>query len=402
MNEKVRKHVKEYCEKKGWGTTDRDIIETITNGTQKAREEIDRHRWWVEYFYTVEIEGMNIGYCDCETDDGVDRGYEFDVNSICEVIPVQKTIIIYKPAEEPDGESESKTTAVDLYEKMGPAIVEFKNSLERYLKKDVEYIGLKEKSEKFKLPDIKDREDLGPANSMDGEMQKFIKEIAAEKKKVHGPLKALVDLVGAPFLALSRKAKTDSEDLVDLIGKRTIEIETAEEKERERIAAEQRKKDREAQIAAELETKRLQSEIKAKADELKKTESDKEKARLLAEIEVASEEVRSAEATATDFVDSTAPEAPPPMEKKVVTDTGSVTQKIVWIVDEGHVFSLVAYRNLLNFILKKERYALISLNYKAMNKIIEAHDLSPGNVNEYIPGIKLKRDLCRRRGTSRR
>jgi len=101
MNEKVRKHVVQYYESEGGSTDDATIIETITDVYPYLhREEIGNHRWWNDYFYVVEIDGMLIGYVDAEAnrDESVyDLGYEFDPSSICEVRSVEKTVVTYEP-----------------------------------------------------------------------------------------------------------------------------------------------------------------------------------------------------------------------------------------------------------------------------------------------------------------
>ena len=98
MNQKIKNHLIEYCKKRGYRVEDRvedsDLIELITGIDPIFREEIDRRRWWVEYFYVVEIDGMLIRYANAESDDGEDRGYEFDLNSIEEVKAVEKTVIV--------------------------------------------------------------------------------------------------------------------------------------------------------------------------------------------------------------------------------------------------------------------------------------------------------------------
>jgi len=94
MNEKIKNHLVAYCKKKGYRVEDSDLIELVTETAPIFREEIDRHRWWVEYFYVTKIDGMLIRYANAESDDGEDRGYEFDLNSVKEVKAVEKTVVV--------------------------------------------------------------------------------------------------------------------------------------------------------------------------------------------------------------------------------------------------------------------------------------------------------------------
>ena len=103
MNERIKKHLTQYCEKKEWGTDEDDLIEALTEAKRLYREEIGQHRWWNEFRYVVEIDGMLIGYIHAEAnrDESMsDLGYEFDVSSICEMRPVEKTVTVYEPIAE--------------------------------------------------------------------------------------------------------------------------------------------------------------------------------------------------------------------------------------------------------------------------------------------------------------
>ena len=100
MNEKIRNHVKQYCESKGWETTDDDILEAILEADEVWSGDEDEHRHWIEYTKVVEIDGMFIQFTDAKGagDQGVhDAGWEFDENSICEVRPKEVKTTIYEP-----------------------------------------------------------------------------------------------------------------------------------------------------------------------------------------------------------------------------------------------------------------------------------------------------------------
>lgn len=104
MNERVKAHLKKYATSKGWSTDTHSLMEIVMGcGKQVHREEVSRHRWWNEYLYVREIDGMLIGHINAEAnrDESVyDLGYEFDFKSICEMEPVEKVVVTYKPVQE--------------------------------------------------------------------------------------------------------------------------------------------------------------------------------------------------------------------------------------------------------------------------------------------------------------
>lgn len=98
MNEKIKAHVIKYNKNKGYGTTDRDIVETIME-SEIWRGEHDSHRWWSTFFGVAKVDGMLIGFEGAETtgdESAEDKGWEFDEGSICEVEVVEVTTIVYK------------------------------------------------------------------------------------------------------------------------------------------------------------------------------------------------------------------------------------------------------------------------------------------------------------------
>ena len=108
MDEKVKKHLIKYCNSKGYPIDDETLFEVIMEGKNLHREEVSQHRWWNNYLYVVEIDGMIIGYVYGEANRDVsmsDLGYEFDSSSICEMEPVEKVVISYVPVSEPEGGS---------------------------------------------------------------------------------------------------------------------------------------------------------------------------------------------------------------------------------------------------------------------------------------------------------
>ena len=101
MNEKIKAHVETYNKSKGYSTDEESLIETIKEcGTRVCKEDEDSHRWWNQYFYVVELDGMLIGYVDAEsTGDSSpsDLGYEFPVDCVCEVEETEVMYKTYKP-----------------------------------------------------------------------------------------------------------------------------------------------------------------------------------------------------------------------------------------------------------------------------------------------------------------
>ena len=101
MDEKVKQHLINYCNKEEYGTTDEDLKEVLVECSKNLhREEFDRHRWWTLYKYVVEIDGMIIGYIDAETtgdDSPYDKGYEDGAYDVKEMKAVPKTITVYEP-----------------------------------------------------------------------------------------------------------------------------------------------------------------------------------------------------------------------------------------------------------------------------------------------------------------
>ena len=95
IDAKVREHVIKHLIANGYKTTDEDIIETIRYATRVYKGEGDSRRWWEEFVYVVEIDGMFIEYIDAETtgdDSAEDKGYEFDPSSIREVFKKERIV----------------------------------------------------------------------------------------------------------------------------------------------------------------------------------------------------------------------------------------------------------------------------------------------------------------------
>lgn len=103
MQETVRECLVESCKSEGYGSDDSDLYEALWDAEEIYREEVSKHRWWNEYLYVVKISGVFIGYIHAEAnrDESVSAlGYEFDPLTICQMVPIRKTIIVYEPAKE--------------------------------------------------------------------------------------------------------------------------------------------------------------------------------------------------------------------------------------------------------------------------------------------------------------
>ncbi len=99
MNEKARNTLVAYCESKEWLTSEDDLIEALTEANVIHREEVGQHRWWNEYLYVVDINGMLIGFiwAEANRDESVrDLGWEFDPGTICEMERVEEIVVTYK------------------------------------------------------------------------------------------------------------------------------------------------------------------------------------------------------------------------------------------------------------------------------------------------------------------
>ena len=103
MNDKIKNHVTSYCQKKGWTTSEADLIETIREAKEVWTGNDDEHRHWIEYDAVVEIDGMFIQFISAKGagDMGVyDAGWEFNESSIIEVEPKEIKIVTYVPVKE--------------------------------------------------------------------------------------------------------------------------------------------------------------------------------------------------------------------------------------------------------------------------------------------------------------
>ena len=101
MNKKIRKIIEDEFNKNPHSYTLEDddvLLEELTEGNLVEKTLIAEQDWWNIYRYVIKVGEHYIGYFDAKTtgDDSVrDMGYEIDEDTICEMIPVQKTVTVY-------------------------------------------------------------------------------------------------------------------------------------------------------------------------------------------------------------------------------------------------------------------------------------------------------------------
>ena len=99
MNEEVKQFLTEYNKSKNYGTSEADLIETVREAKEVYRDDGDKHRWWVEYTYVVEIGERYLAFADARStgdQSASEAGYDFDDSTISFVEPYTKTVTMYK------------------------------------------------------------------------------------------------------------------------------------------------------------------------------------------------------------------------------------------------------------------------------------------------------------------
>lgn len=99
MQQNVKDHLIRYNEKKQYGISDKDLVESVTEGREIWSEEGSNHRWWRDEYRVVEIDGMYIGFNWATTtgdDTAEEKGWEFDPDTIEEVEKVEEVITVTK------------------------------------------------------------------------------------------------------------------------------------------------------------------------------------------------------------------------------------------------------------------------------------------------------------------
>ncbi len=102
MDAKVETHLTDFCVKKfpDTKTPDReDLKEILIDAPIVWEGNEDEHRWMIWFTRVVKIDGMFISYVwgKCTGDNSLeDAGFEWDWDSVCEVVPkkVEQTIYV--------------------------------------------------------------------------------------------------------------------------------------------------------------------------------------------------------------------------------------------------------------------------------------------------------------------
>jgi len=100
MNDKVRQHLAKQLEADGDAVTDDYMKELLIDGKTVWEGERDEHRWIIYFDKVVEIDGMFIqfGWATCTGDNSLeDSGFEWDWNTVCEVVPKEVMTTTYVP-----------------------------------------------------------------------------------------------------------------------------------------------------------------------------------------------------------------------------------------------------------------------------------------------------------------
>jgi len=103
MTKEIREHLEAYNTSKGYGVTDADLMETITEADSIWEGERDEHRWYTLVPTVVYIDGIYLCYdcCDCrdENSDVDDCIGGYKLSDVVEVEPENKTVIVFKKKE---------------------------------------------------------------------------------------------------------------------------------------------------------------------------------------------------------------------------------------------------------------------------------------------------------------
>lgn len=100
MNEKIKAHLTAYCQKNGWGTSDKDLMESISEQKTIHKEIVGSHRWYDDEIRVIEIDGMLLQYAGFHfTGDHSmrDMDLEYDLDSVIEVEKTQRMVDCYIP-----------------------------------------------------------------------------------------------------------------------------------------------------------------------------------------------------------------------------------------------------------------------------------------------------------------
>lgn len=103
MNEKIRQHLIKYAKSKGWDTTDKDLMEIVTDANSVWEGKRDEHRWYTLVSTVVCVDGvfLQYNYCDVHSEESSVEdcigGYKLE--DVIEVEPKEVVMTIYVPKE---------------------------------------------------------------------------------------------------------------------------------------------------------------------------------------------------------------------------------------------------------------------------------------------------------------
>lgn len=103
MNKEIKDFLMGYCKDNGHEVSDQGIKEALQDKYEIYSEILDTHRWWNDVFLVVAVDEKLIGYDWAETtgDSGAEEmGWEFDIDSVCEVEKKEKTVVVYEKIKE--------------------------------------------------------------------------------------------------------------------------------------------------------------------------------------------------------------------------------------------------------------------------------------------------------------
>lgn len=101
FQKEIREFLTEYNEKNGWGTTTRNLIETLLELPQVWRGDQQDSRWWYDETRVVQVEDKFIAYpwaVSTRDMSAAESGWAMNLSSVHFVKPVEKIVIIYEPA----------------------------------------------------------------------------------------------------------------------------------------------------------------------------------------------------------------------------------------------------------------------------------------------------------------
>ncbi len=100
MNKKIEKLLEDYCKEIGiekW-KSEEELWHLLLEFDVIHEKLISEHRWWNIYRCVIKVKDIYIGYIGAKTtgdNNAYETGWEFDSSTICEMKPIEKTIVTY-------------------------------------------------------------------------------------------------------------------------------------------------------------------------------------------------------------------------------------------------------------------------------------------------------------------